>query len=208
MAVFCPFTRQKMKHSKMTFLHLTLCLLVSSVVFASVHGAAEKPHFDKMFFYSVINFSALLLVLFFLLKKPMQAFFQKRSADTRAQMEKTKKFYDDAEKRYQAITTQLSQASREAQNLIDSLKKDGELEKQRLVAHAKDYANKIKEDAATIVQQELKRAQETLRVETVNLATELATRHVKDTMTSDDHHSLNDEFIAAATHFPKGVIHD
>lgn len=180
-------------------------ILASPLALATVEEVTEQHHFDKMFFYSVINFVTLILVLGFLLRKPIQEFFRKRSSDTQSQMEQTKKFYEEAAKHYQTVTTQLGQASLEAKNLIESIKKDGEIEKQRLIDSAKEHAQKIKDDAAIMVQQELKRAQEILRAETVNLATEIATRHIKDTITAEDRDTLNAEFITAAAHFEKGI---
>ncbi len=159
------------------------------------HHVAEVMHFDRAFWYSVINFLALVLVLYIMLRKSVTDFFRKRSTTTRLEMEKSRKFYEESRTRYQEMTSKLDQASIEGKKLLDSIKRDGESEKQQMLESAKAFASKIKEDSEKIVQQELKRAQEALRAETANLAAELATKQIRDSITAADQTHLTNEFI-------------
>lgn len=162
---------------------------------AGHHGAEHGSPFGKPFLYSLTNFTILLIVLFVALRKPITEFFRKRSTDTRLEIEKAKKFYDEASHKYQDIDAKLKHADEEGRKLLDSLKRDGELEKHQILRHAREVAQKIKMDSEKIVQQELRRAQEILKAETVNLAAELASRQLESSVTAEDQKTLAGEFI-------------
>ena len=183
-----------------TFTSATLCFFLTTALpvlaeTAEHHGAAHGSPFGKAFLYTLINFTILLVVLFVALRKPATEFFRKRSTNTRLEMDKAKKYYDEAFRKYQEIESKLKHADEEGRKLLDSLKRDGELEKNQILSHAQNVSQKIKIDSEKIVQQELKRAQEILKTETVNLAAELASRHLESSVTPEDQKALAGEFI-------------
>lgn len=168
---------------------------------AGHHGAAHGSPFGKPFLYSLINFTILLIVLFIALRKPAAEFFRKRSTNTHLEMDKAKKYYDEAFHKYKEIDSKLKHADEEGRKLLDSLKRDGELEKHQILSHAQEVSQKIKMDSEKIVQQELRRAQEILKAETVNLAAELASRHLESSITPEDQKALAGEFIQEVQKF-------
>ena len=65
----------------------------------------------------------------FILKSSAQEFFRKRSTDTRLEVDKARKYYDDATKRFQDIDERLRQSDVEAKKLLESLRLEGALER-------------------------------------------------------------------------------
>jgi F-type H+-transporting ATPase subunit b len=145
----------------------------------------------------------LTLALYLVLKKPAREFFRKRSTHTRLEMEKAKKYYNEAEHKYKDLDVRLKLADTEARKLIDSLKHEGELEKRHIITHAQELAKKIQIDSTKIVQQEVKKAQEILKAETVNLAADLASKHIQTNITAADQTALSGEFVTEMEKFKK-----
>lgn len=156
------------------------------------------------FIYSVVNFTILVLALYFLLKKPSREFFRKRSTTTRVDIDRARKFYDEAAARYQEIDEKLKNADSEAQQLLNTIRHDGELEKQRILLHAREAAQRIKYDSERIIAQEVKKAKQALKSETTALAMELAAQKIKSGLSVEDQKALSGEFLEEVKHLKEG----
>lgn len=170
-------------------------LLALSTQALAAHGEHESP-FGWAFIFSIINFTILAFILYFVMKKPMQEFFRKRSTDTRVEMEKAKKYYDEASRKFEEIEARLAESETEAKKLLETLRQEGESEKRHALQQAQDLADKIHLDSERIIAQELKKAQEQLKSETASLAAELAGKTVAASLSSEDQAALGKEFIA------------
>lgn len=176
------------------FFAAALAAMIPLSAYAS-EGHGESP-FGWPFIFSVINFTILVIVLYFVMKGPAKEFFRKRATTTKLEMDRAKKYYDEANLKYKEIDERLNQADIESRKLLESLKSEGEAEKRVIIEHADKLAAKIREDSQRIISQELKRAQEALKLETVNLATDLAAKHVGTMLSNDDQVALGQEFIS------------
>lgn len=170
--------------------------LIALPTMAAEHGAPHGSPFGWPFIFSVLNFTVLVIVLYFVMKTPMQEFFRKRATDTRLEMDKAKKYYDEAERKFKDIEARLAASEAEAKQLLETLRQEGESEKRHILSQAQDLADKIHLDSERIIKQEVKRAQETLKAETASLAAELAGKTMAATLTPEDQIAMGKEFIA------------
>jgi F-type H+-transporting ATPase subunit b len=72
---------------------------------------------------------------------------------------------------------------------------EGEREKERIIAEARQIGEKIKEQAALTAQQELKMAKRRVQDETASMTIELAEELLKKHLTPKDHERLVDDYI-------------
>lgn len=150
---------------------------------------------DNNFYFAVANFLLMITLFYFLLRRALPAFFRARSTNTRIEMEKVKKLYNEAYRKYEEIEAKLKNADVAGKKLLDSLKQEAELEKQRIIRKARESAYQSKFDSERAVKQEVQKAKESLRQETAELAARLAQNRIQASLSSDDQKNLAQEFL-------------
>lgn len=157
------------------------------------HGGAAQW---KDFMWRCIDFAALVLILVWAVKK---ADMKKALADRQAGIDKALREADEmkaaAEKKFAEYTARLAQANKEAEELQKVIREDGLAEKARIVAEAKIAAEKIKEQAKVMADQEIVRAKSELREEASRLAVQLAEQTLKNAMKPEDQDRLVGEYL-------------
>ena len=83
----------------------------------------------------------------------------------------------------------------EVEEIREGASRRAEEEAERILAEARATADRIRSDAQAAVDQELRRAQAELRDEAAELALEIATQKLTDTVSDSDRERLMDEFI-------------
>jgi len=157
------------------------------------HGGAAQW---KDFMWRCIDFAALVLIMVWAVKK---ADMKKALADRQAGIDKSLREADEmkaaAEKKFAEYSAKLAQANKEAEELQKVIREDGLAEKARIVAEAKVAAEKIKDQAKTMADQEIVRARTELREEASRLAVQLAEQTLKSAMKQDDQDRLVGEYL-------------
>ncbi len=118
---------------------LTLAIAMGISLLALPLWAAEGGHEEgpgMSLVYWGINFLILVGGLAFFLRKPVKEFFASRSTLIRKNIEEATQRRANAEQKYAEYEARLKSIEKEMQELIATLKKDGELEKRRLVEQA------------------------------------------------------------------------
>lgn len=176
------------------FIFLGTLFMGEPLYAAQAHGAGG-PGIN--FIYAVINFLILLVILYYFLRRPAREFFCTRSVSTKMAVETAKKHYQESYRRLEEIEARLKNVDVEGKELIHRIKKEAELEKQKLIALARDMAEKIKSDARRIAEQEVKKARQSLRAQASQLVIQLAEEAIAREITPEAHLRLSDDFLAA-----------
>ena len=166
--------------------------LVSVAGHEGAHGPLAP---DKGYVFGLINFVVLAAGLVFLLRKPLRDFFAKRAELLKAAVEQSKKNHEIVLKGYQEVKKKLDHVDAESRLLIQNFKENGEAEKIKIIEQAREYSEKLKEDAKKIADSELKRAKEELKLATVGMARDLAEKSLKEAVKSEDETRLVQEFL-------------
>ncbi|NJD92126.1 MAG: ATP synthase F0 subunit B [Geobacter sp.] len=157
------------------------------------HGGAAQW---KDFMWRCIDFAALVLIMVWAVKK---ADMKKALADRQAGIDKALREADElkaaAEKKFAEYNAKLAQANKETEELQKLIREDGLAEKARIVAEAKVAAEKIKDQAKVLADQEIVRARTELREEASRLAVQLAEQTLKANMKADDQDRLVGEYL-------------
>lgn len=143
-----------------------------------------------------INFALLVIILFIVIKKsPVKGFFSARSEEIRQKLEDLKREKEEAEKRYVQIEKQLKEFETKRNDIIDQYKKEGLVEKDKIIEEAKKRIQQILDQSELTIQQEMQSAKTRLKGEIMELAAEKAREILMKEMDERDHDKLIHEFI-------------
>ena len=208
--------RTKTKCSSRTIailLFVSLILLFSGMVFATEddhanspeaveEGAYEEGHgadrtADLMDLLSrFLNFAVLVIVLVVVVKKfKVKDMLTARIDEIRQRLDDLKREKEETESRYQEAERKLREFEGEKQDILEQFKKEGEAEREKIVAEAQQRSAQILEQAELTIQQEMQSAKKKLREGVVELAAQRAGEIMAKEMTDKDQDRLVNEFI-------------
>jgi F-type H+-transporting ATPase subunit b len=180
--------------------YIAVIVLFAASGFAS-EGGGGAHHPDKGaqlkdLGWRVLNFVVLLGILGFAVKK---ADVKGSLAARQSQIEKDLKDAQEgraaAEAKLAEYTGKLSQATKEIDDLQAAIIREGEQEKERIIAEAKIAAQKIAAQAAQSAEQETVKARAELRAEAARLAVEIATGKLTGSIQKADHDRFVGEYL-------------
>jgi len=176
---------------------LLLAALVAVGFAGEEHEASHAALQMKDLFWRVVNFAMLAGILIWGMKKAQVG---KQLSDRQAGIEKALKdaveAREAAEKKYAEYSDKLAKATKEIDEIYASIKKEGELEKERIIAEAKVSAEKIREQAEQTAAREVLKARAELQAEAARLAVQLAEQSLRENMGTDDQKRLVGEYIS------------
>lgn len=153
--------------------------------------------------YRTFNFVLLFVVIFLLARKPIQAFFADRRSAIRKDLDDAAELKKQAEERYAQWQRRLVDLETELEGIRAATRERADVERENLLADARAAADRIRADAATAVDQEVRRAKQRLRDESSELAVELAAGILRERVSGDDRDRLLNEFIERIERSPE-----
>ena len=100
------------------------------------HGGDRSGDLRDLIF-RIINFVLMVIILIWALKKAdIKGLFSKRIEDIRQKLETLKQEKDEAEKNFHDIETKLKMFEKERIEILEQYKKEGEAEKEKIIAEA------------------------------------------------------------------------
>jgi F-type H+-transporting ATPase subunit b len=176
---------------------LAVCLFRLTTAYAS--GGGETGGQEGLnwwnFFWRSVNFIVLAGVIYWLLAKKAKEFFSGRHRGIRTALAEAAAAREAAEKKFEEYSTKLDKAAGEIEQISEMIRSQGLSEKERIIAEARKAAEKIKEDTQTRMEQELKKASQQLRSETVRLSTQMAEELLKKHIQATDHQAMVEDYI-------------
>lgn len=168
-------------------------LLAGSAMASS--GEAVAKHWTVDDWIRVMNFSVLVLALFFILKKPVADALNGRIDDIKNQLDdlETKKM--TAEKTLAEYETKIATLEGEAAKIEAQYKEQGEAARTRILEAAKNSAEKLEAQAKRNIENEFLQAKQQLQSEIMTKALEKAEEVVKKSISSEDQDRLVDEYL-------------
>ena len=184
------------KHIKAVLLSLLLVGLISGVSLASGGGhEVASGVLLKDFLYRIFNFSIVVAILVYFLAKPVKKGLAGRREEIEKNLAEAKRIKEEAEAKFSEYDRKLAQATEEIATISDSIRREGELEKIKIIESAKLMAVKIEQDAENAVALEVANAKTELQREAVHLAIGIAEELLKKNFTKDDDTRLIDEYM-------------
>lgn len=181
------------KHKTLTAAMLMLVLSCSVAVAADY--PVDSGVLLKDFLYRLLNFSIVVAILVYFLKKPIRNALSGRRDDIEKALAEAKKAKEEAEAKFAEYDKKLAQATQEIANISASIRKEAEREKQKIIDNAREQAAKIEQDAEKAAALEVAKARLSLQREAVQLAVGVAEDLLKKNFTKDDDSRLIDEYM-------------
>lgn len=145
--------------------------------------------------YPWINFVILLSLLIYFLKKPAKEFFLARSKKVAQEIEQAAHEKHDAEAKYLNYDRRLKNIESEMDTLLQSLKKEGDLAREKIVEEARSSSKRIEDTTRWIVNQEIRKAKVALKEKSVQIIAGRAEQLVKENLQTQDRHHLVDKAL-------------
>ncbi len=171
----------------------------SGICFASgggEHGGAVGN--DKLIdlLYRCINFTLLVIILFVVVKKTsVKDFFSSRREEIRRKFEDLKRQRAEFEMQYRELEERLKEFEVKRQEIIEQFRSEGELEREKIIAEAKERAKQILAQADVTIEREIRTMRGRLQEEVVELAAKRAQEIIVKSIKDADQEQLVDEFI-------------
>lgn len=171
-------------------------LLLAGVAAASeaAHGGISAEKIQELL-WRTVNFVVFAAILIKLVAKPAKKFFAQRTQDVATNLEEMAAKQAEFEAAVAAAEARLAAVAKERQGVIQQFIAEGEMEKAKILDKANLVAARIKEMAAFTIEQETKKAAQSLKEEVVGLATQMATDMIKEKATYADQQGLVEEYL-------------
>lgn len=168
-----------------------------SAVYTLMLQAAEGAHESggiPEWIPKVVNLAIFLGILYFLLRKPMAAFFETRRQAIIADLEKAKREKAEAEAKLAEVEQRLSKLASETAAIRAEADREAEAEHARIAARAEEEARKIGETAEREIEGALKAARADLQRFAAEKAVDLAEATIRAEMNDDDRKRMVEQY--------------
>ena len=186
-----------MTGTKKKTLIIAMLLVVWScgAAFAAGDYHVDSSVYLKDFLYRLLNFSIVVAILYYFLRKPIRAGLSGRREDIEKALAEARRAKEEAEAKFAEYDKKLAAATDEIVAITASIRKEAELEKQKIVDNAREQAAKIEQDAEKAAALEVAKARQALQQEASQLAVSIAEDLLKKNVTKDDDSRLIDEYM-------------
>ena len=146
--------------------------------------------------YRFINFALLVIILFIVIRKtPLKDFLSVRSEEIRKRLEDLRHEKEEAENKYLDIEKQLKDFKNKRKGIIDQFRKEGLIEKEKIIFEAKERVQQIINQSEITIQQEIQTARERLKKQVVDLAALKAQEIITKEIDEKDQDQLVSDFL-------------
>jgi F-type H+-transporting ATPase subunit b len=179
---------------------LASLFLILSFLVQVVYGAEEGHHgitptqIQNLIWWTV-NFLALLIILFKLLRKPLVNFLQNRKETIQREYEELLRKKREAEAQYLELQARLKNMEDEAKQILQNYIEQGQKEKERIIKEAEEQAKRVLEQADLYIKHELEKAKEDLRKELAQEVVKLTEERLLKGLTIEDHKRIFQDVV-------------
>ncbi len=156
-------------------------------------GLSAKRLWDLVF--RAMNFLAVVIILFFVLRKPISRFFGNRREEIAENLADLERKKGEAEENFAKLESRLAELEAERETILAEYISDGEKEKEKIIANAEEMSSRIQAQAEKAIEREIKNAKDALKQEIAELAASLAEGLVKENITDQDQERLVEEYL-------------
>jgi len=145
--------------------------------------------------FRVMNFAVLVIVLVYILRKPLSQALNSRIKVIKNELEDLEARKEDAEKKLAEYNERLSQLEKEAETIVADYIKQGNEARARILKEAESSAEKLKDQARRNIEYEFEQAKLKLQQEIFETSLEKAEELIKNKFSEDDQDRIVDEYL-------------
>lgn len=184
---------------KLRNITITLLAALALPALALAAGGGEH-HVDsgvilKDFIWRCVNFAVMVGLLGYFVSKPIRNGLQNRRAEIEKTLADAAAAREAAEAKAREYQEKLAKAAAEIDTIYAAIRREGELERDKILASAREMAAKIEQEADAKATSAVARARLELRAEAARLAVELAEQLLVQNVSTADQKRLVDEYM-------------
>lgn len=186
------------KGNQASLILLVLCaflLLLPAAVLAAGGGHADSGVLIKDFLYRIFNFTLMVGLLVYFVAKPMRNGLRARREAIEKMLADAQEARDAAEAKHREYSDKLARATEEIAQIRVAIKREGEMERDRILLSARELATKIEQEAENKAAGVVTKARVELREEAARLAVKLAAEFLQKQVNASDQQRLVDEYM-------------
>ena len=194
------FNKKEPGISRKCNLIVAMTIVVAILIFSGVAlSSSGEEHGPKGWVatdtYKVMNFTVLIVALFFLLRKPVARALNARIKGIQDHLNELEVKKKEAEKKLAEYNERLFLLGKEADEIIAEYVRQGNEAKARILEEAESEAEKLEEHARRNIENEFKQAKSKLEEEIFEKALIKAEGIIKNKINSEDQDRLVDEYL-------------
>jgi len=190
------FSENRLRRSLCSLMFAILSIvLTSAMAYASEGGEGDSKTQLIDFGWRMLNFSLLVWFLYWATAKKAKEFFAGRRENIKTALAEAIAEKEEAERKFKEYSARLDKAAEEMNSIIETIKAQGQVEKEKIIEDAKKTAEKIKEDAKMRIEQEFNAAVSELRIEAVQLSVQMAEEILKKNITPEHHEYMVKDYL-------------
>lgn len=175
-------------------------LLVLGLAVTVTAATGNGHHVDsgvllKDFLYRVLNFAITFGLLAYFITKPIRNGLAGRREGIEKALQQAQTAKAEAEARFADYDQKLSRAEAEIETIHAEIRREGEVEREKILASAREMADKIRQEAERTAASEVGRARAELRREAARLAVGIAEELIRQKITPADQERLVSEYM-------------
>ena len=175
-------------------------LILNFVLIASALAAGEGGHGEVHFtwrdwLWPVVNFSVLIIILFFFGRKPVSEFFRNRTALIEKSLSEASEAKELAQKTLNEVKERFRNTDSEIEQIIEAARKSGEKEREAIIAEGERLKQRIIEQGKANIDFELQKAKERIKSDAARMALELAEKQIREQLGQKEQEALIDDYI-------------
>ena len=190
------FSKNRLRRSLCSLMFAILpIVLTSAMAYASGGGEGDSKTQWIDFGWRMLNFALLVWFLYWATAKKAKEFFAGRRENIKTALAEAIAEKEEAERKFKEYSARLDKAAEEMNSIIETIKAQGQVEKEKIIEDAKKTAEKIKEDAKMRIEQEFNAAVSALRIEAVQLSVQMAEEILKKNITPEHHEYMVKDYL-------------
>jgi F-type H+-transporting ATPase subunit b len=190
------FSENRLRRSLCSLMLAILPIFLTSAMAYAAGGGEVDPKAQLIDFgWRMLNFALLVWFLYWAVAKKAKEFFAGRRENIKTALAEAIAEKEEAERKFKEYSARLDKATEEMSSIIETIKAQGQVEKEKIIEDAKKTAEKIKEDAKMRIEQEFKSAVNELRIEAVQLSVKMAEEILKKNITPEHHEYMVKDYL-------------
>ncbi|AGX06581.1 MULTISPECIES: F0F1 ATP synthase subunit B [Bacillaceae] len=173
-------------------------MLASNLVLGAAEGAAHTAFNGGDILFQL----AMFIILLALLKKfawgPLMGIMKQREEHIANEIGAAEQSRVEANKLLEEQRSLLKEARTDAQNLIEGAKKQGDVQREEIIAAARAEAERVKESAKLEIDQQKEKAVAAIREQVASLSVLIASKVIEKELSAADQEKLINEYIQEA----------
>lgn len=175
-------------------------IMVLALTMSALASSGEAHHADsgvllKDFLYRLFSFAITFGLLAYFLAKPIRLGLSGRREGIEKTLRQAEDARKEAEAKFAEYDSKLARAAGEIEQIYGEIRREGELERQKIVANAQEMAAKIRQEAERTAANEIAKARTELRQEAAQMAVRIAEDILRQKVTAQDQDRLVDEYM-------------